>query len=265
MKIAIIGHGRMGSLVEKIALERGHEISCIIDIDDTALYDSQEFRSSDVAIQFCTPATAVDSILRCFAAKVPVVCGTTGWKESQPEIIKMCEEGKGTLMFSSNFSIGMNLFMALNRFLGRMMDDFDEYSARMEEVHHIHKLDHPSGTAITLAEDLERVGSKIKGWFEPDEPGQSKGNGRCGEKDYKSEENRINEGLLPIYHRREGEVPGIHTITWESGVDSISITHSAKSREGFALGAVKAAEWLKGRRGYFTMADMLKEILEPTR
>ena len=242
MKIAIIGHGRMGSLVEKIVRERGHEVSCIIDVDDMSLYKTARFRESDVAIEFTVPAAAVNGILECFSAEVPVVVGTTGWLDSLPDIKEMCEKGKGTLLYSSNFSIGMNIFMSVNRYLARIMNDFSNYHPSLEEVHHIHKLDHPSGTAITLAEDLIRSYHRLRKWIEPDD---SKSNAE--------------PDVLPVYHKREGEVPGIHSVVWESECDSISITHSAKNRNGFALGAVCAAEWLAGKKGFFTMSDFLSE------
>lgn len=238
MKIAIIGYGKMGKLIERIARERHHEISCVIDADNTEDFESEAFRKSDVAIEFTTPASAVDDILKCFTSGVPVVSGTTGWQDSLPTLKDMCEKGKGTLFYASNFSVGMNIFMSVNRYLTKLMNNYENYSPSLSEVHHVHKLDHPSGTAITLAEDLVRLSDRIKGWFEP-------------------EGSKMKKGKLPIYHKREGEVPGIHTVTWESECDSISITHSAKNRNGFALGAVLAAEWLKGRKGYFTMADMM--------
>lgn len=238
MKLAIIGYGRMGHMIESIARERGHEIVCIIDKDDLHLFESKEFRSADVAIEFTMPTSAVDNILRCFAAGVPVVCGTTGWLSSMPEIKTLCQEGKGTLMWGSNFSVGVNIFRSVNRHLARIMQQFPAYKPELEEVHHIHKLDHPSGTAVTLAEDLLAEYAALDGWYEPEE-----GATACDTK-------------LPINHKRDGEVPGIHTITWESSADLISITHSAKNREGFALGAVLASEWLKGKTGYHDVAEM---------
>ncbi len=239
MKIAIIGHGRMGQLIETILRERGQHISCIIDENNQEMFDSEAFRKSDVAIEFTTPSTAVDNILRCFAAGVPVVCGTTGWTESLPELRKMCEEGKGTLLFASNFSIGVNIFRAVNRYLARIMNDFGEYTPSMTETHHIHKLDHPSGTAITLAEEIICETERVHGWYEP-VPGE-----------------KPLEDLLEINHVRQGEVPGIHEISWDSKSDTITLIHSAKSRRGFAAGAVLAAEWLAGKKGFFTISEML--------
>lgn len=257
MKIAIIGQGKMGRLIEEMARKKGFKISCIIDCNDHNLFSSKEFAQSDVAIEFSTPSSAPGNILAAFAAKVPVVCGTTGWLDALPEIKKIAFEGKGTILWSSNFSIGMNIFMALNSYLASMMNAVDNYKPEIEEIHHIHKLDHPSGTAISLAQGIIETFDRVKDWFEPADNAKS------------DNKNEIPENLLPIYHKREGEVPGIHTITWESGCDMISITHSAKSREGFALGALEAAEWLHARvanqdkTGFFTMQDMMKDILSP--
>ena len=246
MKIAIIGYGRMGHLIEEVAKSRGLHISCVIDVNDTEKFSSEEFKKSDVAIQFTTPSSAVEGILSCFAAKVPVVVGTTGWDNSLPEIQAMCEKGAGTLLYASNFSIGMNIFMALNRYMTRIMNGFDSYDPSLLEIHHVHKLDHPSGTAITLAEQLTKISTRFKKWIEKE----------LGEKPEK--------GYLPVYHRREGEVPGIHTITWESEVDSIIMTHDAKNRLGFARGAVSAAEWLAGKKGFFTIGDFLSDVTGTT-
>lgn len=228
--------------MEKIALERGHRISCIIDVDSLEAFETPEFRDSDVAIEFTTPATAVDNILRCFAAGVPVVCGTTGWSDSLPQIRQICDEGKGTLLASSNFSVGVNIFRAVNRYLASIMENFSQYSPSIVETHHIHKLDHPSGTAITLADEITEAAPRIRSWQEP-QPGKS-----------------LAADVMPVDHIRQGEVPGIHSIRWDSPVDEIVITHSAKSREGFALGAVLAAEWLKGKKGFRTLGEMFSAI-----
>lgn len=233
----------MGHIIERIAKERGHKISCVIDAENTADFDSEAFLKSDVAIEFTMPTQAVGNILSAFAANVPVVCGTTGWYDSLPEIEQLCNEGKGTLLYASNFSVGVNIFMVINRLVARMMNNFPEYTPSMTEVHHIHKLDHPSGTAITLAQEIIEVYKPLNGWAEPEE-------GRELKKD-----------IFEISHRREGEVPGIHTVTWDSPVDSITLTHSAKSREGFAMGAVLAAEWLKNKRGLFTFSDVISDAL----
>lgn len=235
MKIALIGYGKMGRMIEKTALSRGHEIVSIIDVDNTSDFASEEYASADVAIEFTTPSTAVDNILKSFAAGVPVVCGTTGWMEHLDRIKAMCSNAEGTLFYASNYSLGVNIFMAVNRYLSKIMEGFEQYNPSIEEIHHIHKLDHPSGTAITLAESILSEISRKKTWTE--------------DKDA--------DGLL-ITHGREGEVPGIHTITWDSTEDVISLRHEAKGREGLALGAVAAAEWLVGKQGFFTMSDMLK-------
>ena len=232
----------MGHIIERIALERGNEITCRIDKDNQSEFESEAFKNSDVAIEFTMPGTAVGNIERCFSAGIPVVCGTTGWTSRLEEMQERCSKGEGTLMWASNFSIGVNIFMAINRNLARIMDSFPQYAVRMVETHHIHKLDHPSGTAITLAEQIESENSRVKGWAEPDKEGH------------------VAEGLLPIDHIRSGEVPGIHTIVWDSAVDDITITHSAKSRDGFALGAVMAAEWLADKQGYHTIGEMLREM-----
>lgn len=242
MKIAIIGYGRMGHLVEEEAKRRGFEISCIIDKDDKDKYASEAFRNSDVAIEFTTPDSAVEGILACFTQKVPVVVGTTGWDDSLPAIQKMSEKGEGTILYASNFSIGMNIFMAMNRYVTNIMNSFDNYDPSLLEIHHVHKLDHPSGTAITLANQLVKISTRIKKWVEKE----------LGVK--------ADKGFLPVYHKREGEVPGIHTITWESDCDSIVMTHDAKNREGFARGAVSAAQWLAGRKGCFSIGDFLSDI-----
>lgn len=239
MKIAIIGYGKMGHMIEGIARGRGHEIVCVIDAGEAEKFESPEFRCADVAIEFTMPSSAAGNLLRCFDAGVPVVCGTTGWLDAMPEIRRRCDEGKGTLLWASNFSIGVNVFMAVNRRLAELMDRFPQYTPRMVETHHIHKLDHPSGTAVTLAEEIVARTGRVKGWVEP-EAGKE-----------------IPAGYMEVDHIRSGEVPGIHTIVWDSPQDSISITHDAKSREGFALGAVLAAEWLKDKKGFHTMSEVL--------
>lgn len=232
----------MGHLIEEVAKNRGLVVNCIIDIDQKEKFASKEFRDCDVAIEFSTPSSAVENILSCFAAKVPVVVGTTGWDNSLPELQAMCEKGAGTMLYASNFSIGMNVFMAMNRYVTRIMNGFDAYTPSLTEIHHIHKLDHPSGTAVTLANELTKLSTRFKRWIEKE----------LGEK--------AEPGFLPVYHKREGEVPGIHTVVWESEVDSIIMTHDAKNRLGFARGAVSAAQWLAGKKGFFTIGDFLNEV-----
>lgn len=231
----------MGRLIEEIALSRGHEIVAVIDVDNRADFRSEAFRSADVAIEFSAPAAGYDNILECFRAGVPVVSGTTGFAARIPELKALCDRGEGTLLHSSNFSIGVNIFRALNRYVASIMGDFPSYRPYMSETHHIHKLDHPSGTAVTLADELVEHYPPAQGWYEPAVEMKP-------------------ESWLPVSSVREGEVPGIHTIKWESDVDYIALTHSAKSRAGFAGGAVRAAEWLAGRKGFFTMGEMLSDI-----
>lgn len=244
MKIALIGYGKMGHILEKVAKERGHEIVCIIDYGEEAKFDSNEFRSADCAIEFSTPSSAVENIKNAFRNGVPVVCGTTGWTEALPEIKALCDEGKGTFLFSSNFSVGVNIFMAINRYLARLMEQYPEYLPHMVETHHIHKLDHPSGTAITLADEIIAENTRISGWKEPDSPELHPAD---------ADKSGV---VMNIDHIRSGEVPGIHTIDWVSDVDSISITHSAKNREGFGKGAVMAAEWLANQKGFHKISEV---------
>lgn len=235
MKIALIGYGKMGKTIEQIALQRGHQIVSIIDINNTADFESEAFRSADVAIEFTTPATALGNYMRCFAANVPVVSGTTGWLEHLDEVKAKCEQEGKTFFYASNFSVGVNIFFALNRYLAKIMNGFPAYDVRMTEVHHIHKLDAPSGTAITLAGGiLENVERKERWTLETAEQPTD----------------------LPIHAIREGEVPGIHEIIYESEADTISIKHDAKSRAGFALGAVIAAEFTAGKKGFLGMNDL---------
>ena len=235
MKIALIGYGKMGKTIEQIALQRGHQIVSIIDINNTADFDSEAFRSADVAIEFTTPATALGNYMRCFEANVPVVSGTTGWLSHLDEVKAKCEQEGKTFFYASNFSVGVNIFFALNRYLAKIMNGFPAYDVRMTEVHHIHKLDAPSGTAITLAEGiLDNVERKERWTLETAEQPTD----------------------LPIHAIREGEVPGIHEIIYESEADAISIKHDAKSRAGFALGAVIAAEFTAGKKGFLGMNDL---------
>ncbi len=237
MKIALIGYGKMGQTIEKIAKKRGHEIVSIIDINNPEDVNSDAFKSADVAIEFTRPDVALSNIRSCFNANIPIVCGTTGWSDHMPEIRKEIEDGNKTLFWSSNYSLGVNIFFALNKYLARLMNQFPGYAVEMTEVHHTQKLDAPSGTAITLAEGiLENLDRKDK-WVK---------------------ETEKNPDELAIKSIREGEVPGIHTICYESEEDSITITHDAKSRQGFALGAVIAAEFTAGKKGLLGMSDLLK-------
>ncbi len=241
MKIALIGYGKMGHIIESLAINRGHDVVCIIDKDNLHDFDSPDFATADVAIEFTTPQTAESNIMQAWKHGVPVVCGTTGWdieefrmthfesKVIQPPSTPTNSEQPKTqqlpygLMWSSNYSIGVNILFALNQQLAKFMDTYPEYIPHITEVHHIHKLDAPSGTAKTLQEAI--------------------GNEKLAVKNIES--------------IRQGEVPGIHTITWDSPVDSISICHSAKSREGFALGAIIAAEWMQGKTGWHEFKEIL--------
>lgn len=235
MKIALIGYGKMGKTIEQIALSRGHQVVSVVDVNNPEEFHSDKFKSADVAIEFTTPATAFDNYMKCFAAGVPVVSGTTGWLDRIDTIKEKCAKEGKTFFYASNFSIGVNIFFAINKQLAKIMNNFPSYDVRMTETHHIHKLDAPSGTAITLAEGiLENMDRKDRWTLETADQATD----------------------LPIRAIREGEVPGIHEITYESDVDYISIKHDAKSRAGFALGAVIAAEFTAGKQGFLGMSDL---------
>lgn len=250
MKIALIGYGKMGRMIEEIALSRGHEIVCIIDVDNQEDFDSPQFQSADVAIEFTAPHVAYGNYLKAFSHNVKVVSGSTGWlKEHGDDVRRMCSEGGQTLFWSSNFSLGVTVFRAVNRYLARIMNRFDNYQPTLEEVHHIHKLDHPSGTAITLAEELVKEVDRIDGW----EFGQlTQPDGTVEGTD------TVAANQLRVDSIRRGEVPGIHSIKWDSDADQITITHDAHSRRGFALGAVLAAEYTVQHKGLLTMDDLFQ-------
>lgn len=238
MKIALLGYGKMGHEIEKVALDRGHEVVATIDNEEEWHSKEERLKEADVAIDFSTPATVVGNIDRCFGLHLPVVVGTTGWYDQLEAKAKECEEKGEALFVASNFSIGVNILFDLNRRLASMMNRYGNYKASMTETHHIHKLDAPSGTAITLANGLIDNMDRLDKW-ELSEGQETAGN------------------VLPITAIREGEVPGIHEVTYESEVDTLSIRHSAKSRKGFAVGAVVAAEFLEGKKGYHTMEEMM--------
>lgn len=264
MKIAIIGYGKMGHAIERIALERGHEIVAVIDAANVDDMLGDAFATADVAIEFTTPATAPANILRAVGRRVPVVCGSTGWGTKKDEVEKAVTEAGGALLASSNFSIGVNVFNIISRRLASIMGHLPQYRPTMTEVHHIHKLDHPSGTAITLAEGIIEEDDRLKSWKDV---GIVRANAAPAEKKAQldaagKELDNVLDDTLPILALRNGEVPGIHTIKWDSPVDVITIEHSAKSRDGFALGAVMAAEWLAGKKGIFTIDQMMEEIIK---
>ena len=231
MKIALLGYGRMGKAIEELAKERGHEIVSIHDKDS----NQGDISKADMAINFSIPSAAVNNLKFAFDNNVPVVCGTTGWLEKLNEIHDYCKLKKSGFLYASNFSIGVNLFFKLNELTAQLMKGQEtNYTAHLEETHHIHKLDAPSGTAITLAEGIAAQNNRYKKW---------------------SMDPKTNDLKISAY--REGEVPGTHSITYSSEVDEISIQHKANSRQGFALGAVIAAEWLQGKEGIFSMKDLL--------
>ena len=250
MKIAIIGYGKMGKMIEQIAISRGHTIVSIIDKDNQQDYESPEFASADVAIEFTNPTAAYGNYLKAFAKGVKVVSGSTGWmKDHGDDVRRLCSEGGHTLFWASNFSVGVAIFSAVNRYLAKIMNGFPQYSVSMEETHHVHKLDAPSGTAITLAEDiidnLDRKDKWVKGTLlSPD--GSLTGSSKCADDE------------IAINSIRRGEVPGIHTVTYDSEADRITITHDAHSRKGFALGAVLATEFTATHDGLLTISDMFK-------
>jgi 4-hydroxy-tetrahydrodipicolinate reductase len=237
MRIALIGYGRMGQEIEKIALSRGHEIVLIIDIINIDDFTPENIQKAQVAIAFTIPESAVDIYCKCFENGVPVVSGTTGWLDRWDEVVAYCSEKKSAFFYASNFSLGVNVFFELNKKLANFMKPFSQYKATMTEVHHTRKLDSPSGTAISLAEDLIGERGCYDGWVN----------------ELTNEENKL--GIISV---REGDVPGIHTITYNSDVDFIEIKHSAKNRSGFAFGAVLAAEFILGKTGILSMKDLLK-------
>lgn len=250
MKFALIGYGKMGRMIEEIALSRGHEIVSIIDIDNLGDFDSDAFRSADVAIEFTAPHVAYDNYLRAFAQGVKVVSGSTGWlKDHGDDVRRMCEKEGKTLFWSSNFSLGVTVFRAVNRYLARIMNQFPDYSPSLSETHHIHKLDYPSGTAITLAEELIAEDDALDGWY-VGEAQLADGTVITGDP--------TGPEKLRIEVFRRDEVPGIHSIAWESDADTITITHDAHTRRGFALGAVLAAEYTATHEGLLTMSDLFK-------
>ena len=230
MKIALLGYGRMGKEIEKVALQRGHTI--VIRSKSDSIYNILE---ADVAIDFSIPNSAVNNISNCIENQIPIISGTTGWLENYDQMVDLCNEKNGAFIYASNFSLGVNIFFELNNQLAKMMNSLSDYDITMEEIHHTKKLDAPSGTAITLAEGIIKNSSK-SAWDL---------NGKASKE------------IIPIASKRTGDVPGTHSIDYSSEVDSIEIKHTAHNRKGFALGAVVAAEWILNKKGVFTMKDVL--------
>lgn len=237
MKIALVGYGKMGKTIEKIAKERKHDISVIIDKDNLSDLSKISAENTDVAIEFTQPESAFANIKSCLENKVPIVSGTTGWLNKRSEIEALCQKQKGAFFYASNFSIGVNIFFQLNKYLAKMMAQTQDYEAEIEEIHHTEKKDAPSGTAITLAEGMMQSLKHKKTWVNQETP---------------------NWEELSIISKREDNVPGTHLVSYHSLIDNIEIKHTAHSRQGFATGAVLAAEWLKGKIGLFGMEDMLQ-------
>ncbi|HZX63424.1 MAG TPA: 4-hydroxy-tetrahydrodipicolinate reductase [Bacteroidales bacterium] len=236
MKIAILGYGKMGQEIERIAILRKHEVALIIDSIEDWEKDGGRLGEADVAIEFSQPDTVLDNIYHCFEANVPVVVGTTGWYEDVEQVRKDCLDRRQTIFYSTNFSIGVNLFFELNRNLAALMSKWVDYEISIEETHHIHKQDAPSGTAIVLANDIIRNSERKEKWVK---------------------EMSENPEELGIQSFRTENVPGTHRVKYESEVDSIEIIHTAKNRRGFAIGTLLAAEWLNGKKGIFEMKDLL--------
>lgn len=231
MNIALFGYGKMGKMIEQIAVKRGHTIVAKVDIESPEV----DFSQVDVAIDFSIPSIAFDNIKRCFENDTPVISGTTGWLEKFDEAVALCEKNEGAFIYASNFSLGVNIFFELNSYLARMMKNLKDYSISMEEIHHTQKLDAPSGTALTLAEGIIKNSNYVSWKLNSSE----------------------SENEIQIDAKRIENVPGTHTVNYESVVDDITIKHTAHNREGFALGAVIAAEWLQHKTGVFNMKDVL--------
>lgn len=242
MKIALIGYGKMGRTIEALGIQQGHSFPLIIDEHNPAHLNASKLEGIDAAIEFSTPAAAPGNIKKCIDLGVPVVSGTTGWNEKIPEMEAFCIEKEGALFHASNFSIGVNILFAMNRKLAKIMKQFPQYAVSISEVHHTQKLDAPSGTAITLAEHILKVNREIRSWY-------LKGS---------SEEKEKSTGQLPIEAFREDEIKGKHSIHYESDMDSITLSHNAKTRDAFAAGALLAAGFIKEKKGVFGMQDLLK-------
>ncbi|MBN2480397.1 MAG: 4-hydroxy-tetrahydrodipicolinate reductase [Bacteroidales bacterium] len=236
MNIALLGYGKMGKEIEKTALQRNHQIVLVIDVNNLGDLTVNNLKKADAAVDFSTPASAYNNIMKCFEADIPVVSGTTGWLDQVDKVREICLKENKAFFYASNFSIGVNILFALNKYLARIMDGFENYEVDVKETHHIHKLDAPSGTAISLAKDLISLIRRKEKW----------------------ELARVSDpGTLKITANREDEVPGIHRVTYDSADDTIEISHSAKSRKGFVIGALMALEFIRERKGVYTMSDLL--------
>lgn len=243
MKIALIGFGKMGQTIQRLAETAGDKIVLTIDLENKADFTKENLRKADVAIEFTRPETAFENIKTCLEAGVPVVSGTTGWLADMQAAKAVCQDNKGAFFYASNYSIGVNIFFAVNKYLAKLMASQPQYDVGMEEIHHLQKLDHPSGTGITLAEGILENSPQKKQWKAYlHSAGETPDSGG---------------GILPILSKREENVPGTHIVTWKSAVDTLEISHEAHSREGFAAGALAAARWLVGKEGCFGMEDML--------
>lgn len=236
MKIALLGYGKMGKTIEKLALEKGHSVVFKSSIDS----EEGSFNEADVAIEFSSPEAAVKNISKALEAEIPIVSGTTGWLEKYGEMIKLCEKRNGSFIYASNFSIGVNLFFNINEYVAKLMEPWKDYTVSVEEIHHLEKKDAPSGTAITIAEAVLKHSDK--------------NNWKLNTSDLPAAEG---ENSLNITAKREEDVKGTHTVSYDSQIDTISLKHEAHSREGFALGAILAAAWLQDKKGVFTMKDVL--------
>jgi len=235
MKIALFGYGKMGREIEQIALQRKHEIVLKIDENNAASITADDLKKADVGIEFSTPHSVIKNIHKAFEHQLPLVVGTTGWYEQLEEIKTLCNKQNGSLFYASNFSLGVNLFFKVNTYLAELMNKYNDYEVSMEEIHHIHKLDKPSGTAISLANQIVEKVERKKNWSITEKKPET----------------------LFIKDVREGEVPGTHIVQYTSGVDDIEIMHKAHNRKGFALGAVIAAEFLHKKKGIYTMSDLI--------
>ena len=242
MKIALIGYGKMGKLLEHFAQERGHEICITIDADNASDIRSERFKEADVAIEFSVPHAALEHIYDAFEADVPIVVGTTGWYDELAAVEQKCRAGNNTLLYASNFSVGVNVFCYVNKVLAKLMNRYPQYDVQVEEIHHTQKLDAPSGTAITIAEGILDGLERKNTWV----------NEVIGQQD----DVIVKPNELLIESHRIEEVPGTHTVIYSSEVDELEFKHTAHSRAGFALGAILAAEWLHGKKGFYSIQDM---------